>query len=176
MKRFNYASIALAGLILLTAALRIGKIFPPNFSPVTALCLMGGAYFSRKWMAFIIPTFILAISDMILGMGSALEMGGVYVSYFLIILTGFSLKNNVKPIRVILATLSSSVAFFIITNFTCWYGSAYYTQDWNGFITNYIGAIPYFRNTLVSDLLFSGVFFAAFEWIRVKYPRFALSR
>ncbi|MCX6188697.1 MAG: hypothetical protein NTW54_03680 [Bacteroidetes bacterium] len=88
MKKFNYASITLVGLIVLVAALRIAQVFPPNFAPVTAICLLGSAYFTRKWMAFIIPMAILAISDLVLGGGK--EMIGVYVSYALIVILGFA--------------------------------------------------------------------------------------
>ncbi len=174
MKRFNYASIALIALIVLVAALRIGHILPYNFAPVIALCLMGSAYFTRRWMALIIPTAILVISDLAIGVGRPIEMIGVYVSYLFVILLGFNLHNKVKPGRVFLTTLSSSVLFYILTNFACWYGSPYYAQDFTGMIICYDGALPFFRSSLISDLFFSTVLFTSFEIIKVKYPKFAL--
>ncbi len=171
MKRFNSASITIIGFILLVASLRILRVFPPNFAPVTALCLMGSAYFTRRWMAFIIPTSILFISDIILGGGT--ELVGVYISYAIIIFLGFVLNNNVKPVKVVAITLLSSLLFYIITNFVCWFGSPYKTQDLTGFIINYTEALPFFRTSLVSDLFFSGAFFAGFEMLRIKFPTFA---
>ena len=176
MNRFNYASLTLIVIIALVAVLRIGHILPNNFAPVLALCLMGSAYFTRKWMAFLFPAAILLISDLFIEGGRPIEMIGVYFSYFLVILLGFNLQNKVKPLRVLTITLSSSLLFFIITNFACWYGSAFYTQDLNGLILNYTGALPFYRNSLASDLFFSGVFFTAFEMIRIKFPRFALNK
>jgi hypothetical protein len=174
MNKFNYASVALIGLIALVAVLRIGHILPYNFAPVLALCLLGSAYFTRKWMAFVFPASILLLSDLVIGVGRPIEMVGVYAAYLLVILIGLKLHNNVKPLRVLTITLSSSLLFFIITNFACWFGSAYYTQDLNGLIINYTGALPFYRNSLVSDMFFSGVFFTAFEMIKVKFPKFAL--
>jgi len=28
---------------------------PPNFAPIAAMALFGGAYFSKKWAAFLVP-------------------------------------------------------------------------------------------------------------------------
>ena len=174
MNRLNYASFTLIVLIALVAVLRIGHFLPYNFSPVIALCLMGGAYFTRRWMAFIFPASILLISDLVIGMGRPVEMLGVYGSYLLVILLGLRLHNKVKALPVIAISLSSSIVFYIITNFACWYGSSFYTQDLNGLIFCYNSALPFFRTSLISDLFFCGVFFTAFEAIRVKFPKFAL--
>jgi len=171
MKNFNLASLTLIVIIAFVALMRVLQVFPPNFAPVTAICLLGSAYFSRKWMAFILPTSILLISDLILGGGK--ELIGVYVAYALIIVLGFSLHNKVGASRVVLVTLASSTLFYIITNFVCWYGSPYYTQDWNGLIINYTGALPFFRTSIMSDLIFTSAFFAVFETVKSKYPKFA---
>ncbi len=173
MNKINYASITLIGIIALVAVIRIGHILPDNFAPVLALCLMGSAYFTRRWMAFVFPAAILLLSDLVIGGGRAIEMGAVYISYLLIIIAGFNLHNKVKVLRVILVTLSSSLMFFIITNFACWYGSAFYSQDWEGLVINYTGALKFFRSSVISDLFFSGVFFTSFELIKVKFPKFA---
>jgi len=174
MKKLNYASLSIIGIIVLVAALRVAQVFPPNFAPVTALCLLGSAYFSRKWMAFIIPTAVLALSDIFIGGGK--ELISVYFAYALIILLGFALNNNVKPLRVLATTLGASVLFYVVTNFFCWYGSPYYTQDLGGFTANYVGALPYFRTSLVSDLGYSALFFTAFEQIRVRFPQFSIAK
>ena len=176
MKRFNYASLTLIVLIGLVVLLRVTHTLPENFSPVLSLCLMGSAYFTRRWMAFLFPAAILFISDTQIGMegGRPIEMISVYVSYLLITIGGLQLHNNVKPLRVIVTVFSSSLFFFLLTNFACWYGSAYYSQDLKGLVFNYYGARYFYRSSLVSDVLFSGVLFTTFEMIRVKYPKFAL--
>ena len=67
----------LTGMILAVALTRLIP-HPPNFSPVEAMALFGGAYFARKSLAILVPLVALFISDLALG----LMMGGEYFSYF----------------------------------------------------------------------------------------------
>ena len=39
---------------------------PPNFTPVGAMALFGAAYFSRKYLAFLIPLLAMWMSDLLL--------------------------------------------------------------------------------------------------------------
>ena len=41
---------------------------PPNFAPIAAMALFGGAYFSKKSFAFIIPLVALFLSDVVIGL------------------------------------------------------------------------------------------------------------
>jgi hypothetical protein len=173
MNRFNNATFTLLGLIFLVAALRITHVLPNNFAPITALCLLGSAYFTRRWMAFVFPAAIMLVSDFALGFDSAISTFGVYFSYFLIVIMGFALTNSVKASRVLGITISSSFLFFVVTNFICWMGNPIYSQDFSGLVFNYVGAIPFFRSSFISDIFFSGLFFAAFEFIKIKFPKFA---
>ncbi|MFY8060683.1 MAG: DUF6580 family putative transport protein, partial [Arenimonas sp.] len=67
----------LTGMILAVALTRLIP-HPPNFSPVEAMALFGGAYFARKSLAILVPLVALFVSDLALG----LLMGGEYFSYF----------------------------------------------------------------------------------------------
>ena len=51
---------------------------PPNFAPIEAMALFGGAYFARRHLAFLVPLLALLASDLALG---ALR-GGTYLAYF----------------------------------------------------------------------------------------------
>jgi hypothetical protein len=57
-------SIALL-LILIGISLRFLP-HPPNFSPIIAIALFGGVYFSKR-IALILPTLIILISDIFIG-------------------------------------------------------------------------------------------------------------
>src|SRR5262245_33438500 len=39
---------------------------PPNFTPLTAIALFGGAYFSSRLLAFAVPLAAMALSDVLL--------------------------------------------------------------------------------------------------------------
>ena len=158
-------------LIILGAAFT--RLIPhyPNFTAIGAVALFGGAYFNKKWLAFIVPLAALFLTDLIIGFYS--QMWVVYLSFLLIVVIGMSLQGTKKPGKVILASISASVSFFIITNFAMWYGSSLYPQNFTGIIESYTAAIPFFSYTLLGDLFYVGIMFGVFEIAKVKFPRLA---
>ena len=65
MKNFNLSYLGIIALILLAS---FSRIIPhaPNFTPIGAIALFGGAYFNNKHQAFIIPILSLWISDLVI--------------------------------------------------------------------------------------------------------------
>ena len=115
--------------MIVVAALTRLLPHPPNFSPVEAMALFGGAYFaSRRW-AFFVPLVGMFISDLALAaingglystwFGSA----GIWVVYLCVALTtalGLNLRGRVSGARVLGYSLVGSVLFFVVTNFASW--------------------------------------------------------
>ncbi|MBZ0199472.1 MAG: hypothetical protein K8H86_06365, partial [Ignavibacteriaceae bacterium] len=114
---FNPRFWVLSGMVLAAAFFRFLP-HPPNFVPIAAMALFGGAYFTNKKLAFIIPFAAMLLSDLVLGFHAA--MWAVYLSFALIVVIGMSISRNKKAGSVILAAVSASVSFFIITNFAHW--------------------------------------------------------
>ncbi len=158
-------------LIILGAAFT--RLIPhyPNFTAVGAVALFGGAYFTKKWLAFVVPLAALFLTDLIIGFYS--QMWVVYLSFILIVVIGMSLQGAKKPGKVILASVSASVSFFVITNFAMWYGSSLYPQNFTGIMESYTAAIPFFSYTLLGDLFYVGIMFGVFEIAKVKFPQLA---
>jgi hypothetical protein len=158
-------------LIILGAAFT--RLIPhyPNFTAIGAVALFGGAYFTKKWLAFIVPLAALFLTDLIIGFYS--QMWVVYLSFMLIVVIGMSLQGTKKPGKVILASISASVSFFVITNFVMWYGSSLYPQNFTGIMESYTAAIPFFSYTLLGDLFYVGIMFGVFEIAKAKFPRLA---
>jgi hypothetical protein len=153
---------------------------PPNFSPIDAIALFCGAYFGRR-SAFIVVLFSVWIGDVFLNkifMGSwSLFYPGFYwqyASYGLITVIGMQLKNNVNPLRLSLACLTSSVLFFGISNFGVWCSGFLYPLTIDGLVTCYIAAIPFFKNTLFSDLTFSILLFGSFSLMKSSVEKRSL--
>ncbi len=73
------------------------------------------------------------------------------------------LRQSRNPLRIASVTLLSSFGFFVITNTVAWLDPIHaYSRDLSGLLTSYTLALPFWRDgTLVSDLGFSAVFFAA---------------
>jgi hypothetical protein len=61
-------------------------------------------------------------------------------------------------------TLGASVLFYLITNFGVWIDPvSAYPKNFDGLVQSYIAAIPFFRNTLTGDLVYTGVLFGVYE-------------
>jgi hypothetical protein len=152
---------------------------PPNFSPVEAIALFGGAYFARRSAAVWVPLVAMFASDLALG----LVNGGIYWSYFLsagyllvyacIALSavlGFGLRGRVGVLRVGAYSLLGSVLFFVVTNFGAWLGSPMYPQTGAGLAAAYVAGIPFFQYTLLGTLCYSALLFGSFAWLRSRSP------
>ena len=135
---------------------------PPNFSPITAIALFGGVYFSRK-IALIIPIIVLIISDIFIGYYEFSLMASVYGSFLLVVGLGFWLKKHKKWYNILGCAVFGSLLFFIITNFAVWAFTPWYAKTIAGFIQCYLMASPFLKNTLLGDLVFVPIFFGAYE-------------
>jgi hypothetical protein len=151
----------LAAIMILAAAFSRLLPHPVNFAPIAAMALAGGVYLDKRF-ALIIPLIALLLSDLIIGVYPILIF--VYGSFVLIGLIGLWLKSHKKVLPVFGAALFSSVLFFIITNFGVWaMGPEAYPRTWNGLVECYVAAIPFFRNTVFGDLLYTAALFGVFE-------------
>lgn len=147
---------------------------PPNFAPIAAMALFGGAYFNKKWAAFLVPLAAMFITDLMLGFHETIW--AVYLSFALIVVIGMIMLKEKKVGNIFFASVISSVSFFIITNFGIWISTGYYEKTGAGLAACYIAAIPFFHQTLLSDLFFVGVLFGLYQLAKVKYPALAASK
>lgn len=160
MKSNKY--ILLSVLIILTALSNIFLSSIPNFSPIASVALFSGFYFSNKKLALIIPILCMLISDFIIGFHSL--MWAVYLSFSIIVVMGFFMKNA-SPRKVILNSIWSSILFFFITNFAVWAVGSFYPKDINGLILCFTMGLPFLKYTFLSSIIFSTILFGGFEII-----------
>ena len=151
------------GLILLAVATRLLP-HPPNFAPITGIALFAAASFQGKYLAVLIPFLSLFLTDLLLGL-SAITLF-VYAGFGLILLLGFQTKKTG-----ITTVLLSSVLFFVVSNLGVWV--LHYPLTLGGLTACYTLAIPFFTNTLLGDLVYTGVLFFSFSSIKqyVLQPR-----
>lgn len=169
-------------LLSITLAAALARLVPhwPNFTPVGALALFGGAYFLRRGAAFAVPLSAMLLSDVILGVtryGSVLwhSQPVVYGCFVAIVVIGMLLRNRRLfsvggAFSVAGAAVGASVLFFTVTNFAVWWGGTRYPHTAAGLVTCYVAAIPFFWNTLAADLFFSAVLFGSFELAQRRWP------
>ena len=163
----NARLAAILTAIFVAAALRLVP-HPPNFTPIGAMALFGGAYFGRRALAFAAPLGALLLSDAILGFHSGMPF--VYGSVALVVLIGWAVAKRMTALTIAGAAVASSVLFFAVTNFGTWLTSDMYPQTFSGLAACYVAAIPFFQNTLAGDLFFAALLFGGFALLERRVP------
>ncbi|MFH1119734.1 MAG: DUF6580 family putative transport protein [Bacteroidota bacterium] len=161
-------------MLILTAILTAAfmRLVPhwPNFTPVAAIALFSGANISRKSLAFLIPLAAMLISDVILGFHST--MIAVYAAFSITVLVGFRLSGRIRAGNIVLASVLSSVIFYLVTNFGSWYsGMMPYPKNFSGLMEAYAAGIPFFNNGLLGDLFYNTILFGGFYLVGQRYPK-----
>ncbi|MEJ7693724.1 DUF6580 family putative transport protein [Daejeonella sp.] len=142
-----------------------------NFTAVGALAIFAGAQFNDKRLAFIMPLAAMALADILfLRNGFSLL---VYTGFIAMVACGFLIRNKVNTTNVILASFISASVFYLITNFSFFYPVTLYPRNFSGIIASYTAALPFFRNMLLGNLVYSAVLFGAFYLLSKRYPTLA---
>lgn len=181
-------------LILLAALWRVFVVFEPSFynvAPVAALMFCGGVYF-RDWRFWLIPFAALTLSDLWLNHYHATRFGYTWslgemslraASLALALLIGWFVAQRRTTATVISGALGSSLAFYLASNTAAWYGDPFYARTIAGWLQAMTIGHPefpptlwFFRNTLLGDLLFTGLFIAALEFGSARDHRKAAQR
>jgi len=156
-------------LILLAAASRLLP-HPPNFAPVAAIGLFAGAMLGRR-TAWLVPLAALLLSDAVIGFYHPMSMFWNYAGFAACLLLGSTILGPARSLpRFAGATLTSSIAFFALSNFGMW-ASGYYPRTFAGLVECYVAALPFFRNTLVSDVLYTAALFGGWALLRAALRR-----
>ena len=155
-------------LIFFGVILALSRIIPhpPNFTPILASAIMAPMLVKDRWVGMAIPIVAMFISDVIIG----------FYSYQLVIYSSILAIALVAPMRKNYAMLGmmavgGSVWFFITTNFAEWIIWDYYPKTIEGLITCYTLAIPFFKHTLISTCLFTGLLTISFKYLDAVYEK-----
>lgn len=132
---------------------------PPNFTPICAMAILAGAYIKDLRIALLIPCIAMLISDLILGLHSSLLF--VYGAITVIAFATRKLLHRCSFISMAIAAVASSTIFFVVTNLGAWLSHDMYPHNANGLMQAYVAGIPFFKNTLISSLLFTLIGFLA---------------
>src|SRR5258708_13277440 len=161
-------TLVIPGLVLAAAAICLAP-HPMNFVPIGALALFGGAYFSSKRQALIVPLLSLIIGDAITGFHPLIPF--VYASFLVSVAIGFWLRRKRSIARIGTATLAGATQFFLVTNFAVWVTSiGSYPKTAAGLAACYIAGIPLFLNTLAGDSFYTALHFGGMALAGRKVP------
>jgi len=91
----------------------------------------------------------------------------------MIVILGITLLKKITLPRVIGGALGGSLIFFVISNFGVWLASPLYPNTLEGLMMCYTAAIPFFHYTIAGNLVYCGVLFGGYEYIKFKAPELA---
>jgi hypothetical protein len=182
---FNPRLVVLLIIIVATAAMRIpnaAQLTPwSNFSPIGAMALFGGAYFTKAWKALLFPVLTLLFSDLAIsqfvfhGKYGILYSGWywIYGIFGLIVLLGRWLIRRVTVKNVVIAAISASLCHWLLADLAVWIGGGTdlrtgqpLSRDMGGLIQCYAQGLPFMRNFLAGTLVYGGLMFGIFEWVK----------
>lgn len=166
----NKKFITIVALIAIAASSRFLPL-PPNFSPMGAIALFAGAFIANRYLAVILPLVALFLSDLILGL-YGVGMVPVYACTAFFSVIGFLITNKNNPISVLGSSLLGSLVFFLVTNCVYVYtvDNTFYPHSLAGVLQSYFAALPFFKNSVQGDLLFTTILFGSFYLLSVNVP------
>lgn len=168
--------VALVIGIVVAAAL--ARLVPhiPNVWPVDALALFGGAYLADRRLAFAVPLAAMMLSDAILGFDGLVAEGlgtelAVYGCAAATVGLGIWIGRNRSVLRIGSAAIAASLLSFIVTDLAVWAFGTLYPHNFAGLVACYVAAIPFLRNSLAGNLIYTAVLFGGFALIERKLPQ-----
>ena len=181
-------------LLVLAAGWRIVALHEPalsNFSPLMALAFCGGVYFRNRWLR-LVPFAALSLTDLYIDRYYAAEYGYQWTAGGAVLRTlcfaaalglGLLVARRRNWPNLFAGALGGALLFYLVTNTASWSGDAGYARTaagwWQAMTVGHPEFPPtlmFFRNTLASDLLFTGLFAAAMEWVRLRRGESSLFR
>src|SRR6187401_2111930 len=176
--KLNKSNLLVLFILILACALsRVWDSRPMGFAPQIAMALFAGSISKDKRFAFLFPVLSLFISDLLYqflySQGLSTIKGfysGQWQNYLLIASItsiGFFINKN-KIGQIFVGSLAGAVYFFMITNFMVWIGGGWdinnqpYPRSFSGLMLCYSEALPFFKWSLLSTLIFNGVFFCSY--------------
>ena len=133
-----------------------------------AIAIFGGAVLPKRVAAWV-PLVAMMVSDAIIGF---YPMMWVTWSCFLVVaLVSNQLLRRPSIAKGALLTVSASLFFFVVTNFAVWVTSGMYAHTYEGLMQCYIAAIPFFRNTLSSDVIYTAALFGVYAFATMSVTR-----
>ena len=148
-----------------------GASWLSNFVPLAAIALCSAAYFPKKYK-FAVPLVTLFISDAVLNFryGAPLLDPQILCRYLALALVGWIgllLQYRASVKTLLPASIVGSTIFYVVTNAFSWLSDPGYAKNLAGLIQALTVGLPqysatpswmFFRNSLLSDLVFTLLF------------------
>ena len=134
---------------------------PPNFTSLIALSFYVPAIFGSRYMPVVLLSFVF--TDLVIGFHNTLLF-----TWGSVILIGLISKFfAVSLLKRLGGAFFAACIFFLITNFGVW-STGLYGYNFNGLITTYLLAVPFFANTAISTFIFASLIETGYRIAKFK--------
>jgi hypothetical protein len=153
---------------------RLLTIRPYNFIPIFSCLLFFGAV--RPKQEFNVPLLALIGVDVFLtthryGYALTTDQALTWGWYLMAIFLGTAmLRNMISTMRVIGASLTASISYFVASNFAVWAAWGMYPKTSSGLVACYIAALPFFRNSVATEIVSSLIIFILWKHLQALVP------
>lgn len=179
LNKINLRNWVLVLIILAAAATRFiflgQQTVLSNFTPIGAIALFGGTYFTDKYKAYLVPLLTLLVSDIFVtytytGQFTFFYAGffWVYASFAFMVFIGSRIKK-VNAGTVLLGALAAVLVHWLLTDIQPWLGGTMYNKDITGYYQSLIAAIPFERNLLLGNLVYGAILYGGFELAQARF-------
>jgi hypothetical protein len=180
LQQFNPRTLVLLLFILVVAALRLASYsgWGPLtvFTPVGAMALFGGAYFTGNVKPYAFPLLTLFISDFIMSYTLFAEYRHgflysgwmfTYAAYALMALAGKLIIKNITVVNIAIATVAATLIHWLVSDIGgCIPNGSF---SFTVYVERLITAIPYELRFLSGTAVYSAIMFGGFELLQRRY-------
>ena len=152
-------------------------VYPWNFVPLTVLCLLAGAHFRNRAIAYLCPLLVMVATDIGIGLFSGSIENAfhsntlvVYAAFVLSTSLGLMLRGRRTAWMIGGTALAAETLFFLVTNFGVWSSTGMYSHDLPGLLICYEMAVPFFRNSLIATAVFTPIAFSSWAVLPELIP------
>lgn len=162
-------------LLVVFALSRWPGLMPQNFSATYAIAFCAGLYLPRR-LAWWIPLAVLLATDLVINLffyhvgALHISMLGNYIAFAAIIWLGTKFSAKESWLKLLGGGVMGAIIFYLITNTAAWLQLPEYPKNLAGLIQALTVGTPgwphtweFFRNTLLSGGLFTGLFVGAMK-------------
>lgn len=158
MNRESFRELLVFSLLLAFGVIGRWADHAANFTPLTAVTALGAFYF-RSWLpAVLLPSAVLAVSDVLLPSHDSMPvLLSVHAMAIIPLALGRAARNGQGLKRAAywgLCGIVPATAFFVVTNFAVWASKSLYAPTFGGLVDCYIAGLPFYRTMVAGDICF----------------------
>ncbi|MFD2871565.1 DUF6580 family putative transport protein [Mucilaginibacter ximonensis] len=189
LQKTNTRNAVLILMIILATAMRfVSYKFPfllSNFTPVGAIAIFGGVYFTDKWKAYVVVLLTMFCSDVLINYlyTSKLTLLSGYtlwncICFAIVIFIGSQIKK-INWTTGLIVLLVPVLVHWLIMDLPWIADTNLYPKTVAGYMASLTAAVPFEANMLFGDIVFGALLFGGFELAKQKYaalrPQHALA-